>query len=319
MRNYIMRRLLLFIPTLLGVSMVVFTLLRVIPGDPATAMLAGPTGEGVYTMEEVEELRERLGFNKPLHIQYVEWIGRVVTGNLGDSVFLNRSMASEIGRRFPITLQLAGLALIIVPLVGVPIGILAAIKQDSVIDYVVRGGAIIGLAMPSFFVSLLIILFLSTVVGWLPPLGFTGLMEDPGKAIQQLIFPALALSLTFQGLMLRITRTQMLEVMREDYIRTARAKGMRERVVIGRHAIRNAMIPIVTVFGLNIGSLFSGTVIIEIIFNLPGIGRGLIFSMFTRDLQMIELYIIYFALVALVANLLVDLTYGLLDPRIRFS
>ncbi len=319
MRNYIIRRLLLFIPTLLGVSVVVFTLLRIIPGDPARAMLSGPTGDGVYTQEEVEELREQLGLNSPIHVQYVSWITKVLTGNLGDSVFLGRSMTGEIGRRFPITLQLALMALIIVPLVGVPIGILAAIKQDSLVDYVVRGVAILGLAMPSFFVGLLIVLILSSVFRWLPPLGFTGFSDDPVKALQQLIFPALALSFTFQGLMLRITRTQMLEVMKEDYIRTARAKGMKERVVISRHAIRNAMIPVVTVFGLNIGSLFSGTVIIEIIFNLPGIGRGLIFAMFTRDLQMIELYIIYFAIVALVANLIVDLTYGLLDPRIRYS
>ena len=144
MKNYIIRRLLLFVPTLLGVSMVIFTLLRVIPGDPATAMLSGPTGEGVYTQEEVEQLREKLGLNNPLHIQYMSWIAKVVTGNLGNSVFLNRSIAGEIGRRFPITLQLALIALIIIPLVGVPIGILAAIKQDSVVDYLVRGVAIIG-------------------------------------------------------------------------------------------------------------------------------------------------------------------------------
>ncbi len=319
MKAYIARRILLFIPTLLGVSMVVFVVLRIIPGDPAEAMLSGPTGDGVYSQQEVEELRERLGLNDPIHVQYARWITNVLTWNLGDSVFLGRSVASEIGRRFPITLQLALLALIIVPIVGVPIGILAAIKQDSFVDYVVRGMAILGLAMPSFFVGLMVVLILSSVFKWLPPLGFTGILDDPINGFQQLIFPAIALSFTSQGLMLRITRAQMLEVLREDYIRTARAKGLRERVVLGRHAIRNAMIPVVTVFGLNIGSLFSGTVIIEIIFNLPGIGRGLVFAMFSRDLQMIEIYIMYFAIVALVANLVVDLTYGLLDPRIRYS
>ena len=176
MKAYILRRILLFIPTLLGVSMVVFVVLRIIPGDPAEAMLSGPTGDGVYSQEDVEELRERLGLNDPIHVQYARWITNILTWNLGDSVLLGRSVASEIGRRFPITLQLALLALIIVPIVGVPIGILAAIKQDSLVDYVVRGMAILGLAMPSFFVGLMVVLLLSSVFKWLPPLGFTGIL-----------------------------------------------------------------------------------------------------------------------------------------------
>ena len=318
-RKYIARRLLLFIPTLVGVSLGIFVLLRVIPGDVAAVILAGPGGEASYTLEEAEELRERLGLNRPLYLQYVHWVSDLVRGDLGISFATRRPIAQELKRQLPVTLQLALFTMVVVSLIAIPIGVLAAVKQDSVVDYVLRGIAILGLAAPSFFVGLVVVLVVSRYLGWLPPLGYAHIWNEPFKGFQQLIFPAIALGFASNGLLLRMTRTQLLEVLREDYVRTARAKGLTENVVIVRHAMRNALLPVVTVGGLQIGGLFSGAVVIETIFNLPGIGRGLIQGVFTRDLPLIEAYVMYFAVVALAANLLVDLTYGWLDPRIRYE
>ena len=319
MRKYILRRVLLFVPTLLGVALVIFILLRILPGDVAVQILAGPNGEAEYTQEDLERLRERLGLNDPVHVQFVNWIWDFARGDLGHSFATNRPVWGELKRQFPVTLQLAFLTAIVVTSIAIPIGIIAAVKQDGWLDYILRTFAIIGLAMPSFFVGLLVILGLSVYVGWLPPVGFTSLWQDPVKSIQQLILPAVALGFSSNGLLLRITRTQLLEVLREDYVRTARAKGLAERVVIMKHAVRNALLPVVTVGGTQIGFLFSGTIVIEILFNLPGLGRGLINALNTRDLPVIQIYIMYFALVALVANLIVDLTYAWLDPRIRYA
>ena len=319
MKKYILRRVLLFVPTLLGVALVIFILLRILPGDVAVQILAGPNGEAEYTLEDVENLRERLGLNDPLHIQFVNWIWDFARGDLGHSYATNRPVWGELKRQFPITLQLAILTAIVVTAIAIPIGIIAAIRQDGWLDFILRTFAIVGLAMPSFFVGLLVILGLSVYVGWLPPVGFTSLWDDPITSIQQLMLPAVALGFSSNGLLLRITRTQLLEVLREDYVRTARAKGLAERVVIMKHAVRNALLPVVTVGGTQIGFLFSGTIVIETLFNLPGLGRGLINALNTRDLPVIQIYIMYFALVALVANLIVDLTYAWLDPRIRYA
>lgn len=319
MKQYVARRLLLFIPTLLGISVTIFLLLRIVPGDVAAKLLSGPTGEATYTQQDLELMRHRLGLDKPLYIQYAVWVGGLVRGDLGNSVALNRPIWGEIKRQFPVSLQLGLLATIIIWVVAIPIGILAAVRQDSWMDYGLRGISIIGLAMPSFFVGLLMILLLSRAFNWLPPIGFENLWDEPIVSIQQLIFPAVALGFSVNGTLLRITRTQLLEVLREDYVRTARAKGLAENVVIYRHAVRNALLPVVTVAGAQIGFIFSGTIVIESIFILPGIGRGLVQAMFVSDLPMIQAYIMYFALIALTANLLVDLTYGWLDPRIRYD
>jgi peptide/nickel transport system permease protein len=319
MKKYILRRVLLFVPTMLGVALVIFILLRILPGDVAVQILAGPNGEAEYTLEDVENLRERLGLNEPLHIQFVNWIWDFARGDLGHSYATNRPVWGELKRQFPITLQLAVLTAIVVSVIAIPIGIIAAVRQDGWLDFILRTFAIVGLAMPSFFVGLLVILGLSVYIGWLPPVGFTNLWQDPVKSIQQLLLPAVALGFSSNGLLLRITRTQLLEVLREDYVRTARAKGLAERVVIMKHAVRNALLPVVTVGGTQIGFLFSGTIVIETLFNIPGLGRGLINALNTRDLPVIQIYIMYFALVALVANLIVDLTYAWLDPRIRYA
>ena len=319
MQKYLFRRLLLFIPTITGVALIIFFLMRILPGDVAVQILAGPQGEAEFTLEDVERLRERLGLNDPIFVQFGNWVWDFVRGDLGNSFALDRPVWGEIKRQFPVTLQLAVFSAIIIAVIAIPIGIIAAVKQDSFIDLILRTFAIIGLAMPQFFVGMLIILALSMWFRWLPPVGFQSLWEEPWKSFQQLILPALALGFHTNGLMLRMTRTQLLEVLREDYVRTARAKGLAETTVIVKHAVRNALLPVVTVAGTQIGFLFSGTIIIETLFSLPGLGRGLILALNTRDLPMIQVYIMYFALVALVANLLVDLTYAWLDPRIRYS
>ena len=294
MRKYIARRLVLFVPTLLGVSIAIFTLLRVIPGDVAALMLGGAEGEGSYTQEDLERVREQLGLNDPIYVQYGTWIWQLVRFDLGDSIALGRPIAGELKRQFPITLQLAIFTAIVVSLIAIPVGVLAAVKQDTWIDYILRSIAVVGLAAPSFFVGMLIILGLSLYFRWIPPIAFVNLWDNPTVAFQQLIFPAAALGFASQGLLLRMTRTQLLEVLREDFVRTARAKGLAERAVIMRHGVRNALLPVVTIAGVQIGFLFSGTVVIETVFNVPGIGRGLIQAMFIRDLPMIQAYIMYF-------------------------
>ena len=319
MRKYIIRRVLLFIPTLIGVSIAIFVILRVIPGDIASIILGGPSGEGAYSLEELEALREQLGLNRPIVVQYFDWAWSMLRGDLGDSYLLSRPISDELRRQLPVTLQLAFFTAIVVSAIAIPIGILAAIKRDSWLDVVLRGWAILGLAAPTFFVAILFILGLSLYFRWLPPVGFINMWNDPVTSFQQLIFPAMALGFSSNGLLLRMTRTQLLEVMGEDYVRTARAKGLGERIVIWRHAVRNALLPIVTIAGFHVGGLLSGTVVIETVFNIPGVGLGLVRGLNARDMPLIQVYILYFAAMALVVNLVVDLTYAWLDPRIRYD
>ena len=318
MRTYLLRRLLLFVPTLLGVSLTIFILLRVMPGDVAGAILSG-SGNATFTKDDVDRLREKLGLNRPLPVQYGDWLWDTLRGDLGRSAVQNREIGTLLKQQFPVTVELTVLSMIVVAVISIPIGIIAAVKQDGWLDYILRGFAVLGLATPAFFVGLLVILLLSRVFHWTPPLGFVHLWVSPGKSMQQLIFPSLALGFALSGLLVRLMRAQLLEVLREDFIRTARAKGLSDNIVVRRHAVRNALLPVITIFGAQIGALFTGAVVIEIIFNLPGIGRGLIEAMTSRDLPLIQTYIIYFALITLVANLIVDLTYGWLDPRIRYE
>ena len=319
MKKYIVKRLLLFIPTLLGTSLFIFLLLRVVPGDVAAVILAGPSGEGHYTPEAHARLREQLGLDKHILVQYVDWMWDVARGDLGKSFISRRDIASELKLKLPITIQLALFSFISVAAMGIPIGVLAAVRQDSWIDFVLRGWAILGLAMPTFLVGLLVILFLSVEVGWMPPLGFTHLWQNPVVSTQQLIVPAIALGFSSNGLLLRMTRTQMLEVMRDDYVRTARAKGLGEAAVIWRHALRNALLPVVTTLGGLMGGLLTGTVVIELIFSVPGVGQALVQAIVSRDLAVVQVYVLYFALMALIVNLIVDITYAWLDPRIRYE
>ena len=247
------------------------------------------------------------------------WVWGLIRGDLGNSYILNKPIFEQLMRQFPVSLQLGIFTFATIVVSAIPVGIIAAVKQDGWADYLLRGFAIFALAIPSFFVGLLVVLILSRGLDWLPPLGFTNLWENPIISLQQLLPPAIALGIHSSGLLMRLTRTQLLEVMKEDYIRTARSKGLAERAVILQHGVRNSLLPVVTYAGFQFGVLFSGTVVIELIFNLPGVGRGLVTALFSRDIPVIQAYIMYFAIVSLLINLIVDLTYAWLDPRIRYT
>ena len=309
----------LFVPTLLGTSLFIFLLLRIVPGDIAAVILSGPTGDGHYTPEQHAKLTKDLGLDRHILIQYADWIWDVAKGDLGQSYTTRRDIAPSLKAKFPITMQLAIFSFFSVAAFGIPIGVLAAVRQDSWIDFVLRGWAILGLAMPTFLVGLLVILYLSTQLRWMPPVGFTHLWENPVISFQQLIIPAIALGFSSNGILLRMTRTQMLEVLRDDFVRTARAKGLAERIVIWRHALRNALLPVVTTLGGLMGGLLTGTVVIELIFSVPGVGATLVQAILNRDLGVVQVYVLYFAFMALVVNLIVDITYAWLDPRIRYD
>ena len=315
MRQYIIRRLLLFVPTLLLVSILIFLLIRVVPGDAALAML----GEGDFTDEDVERARAYLGLNDPLHIQYYEWIRGILTGDLGLSFQDNTPIGPEIARRMPLTIELAFLTMIFSLLLAIPIGVISALKQDTWLDYGIRCFSILGLTMPTFWVGTMLVIVLSIFFDWIPPLIYRNFWEDLRVNFTQLVFPAVVLGFFANAVTARMTRAQMLEIMRFDYIRTARAKGLHERLVIMRHALRNALLPVTTVAGLQFGALLGGTVITETIFGLPGLGRLFVSSVFERDYPVLQTITLLFAGIFLVLNLMVDLLYGWLDPRIRYQ
>ena len=319
MRNYTIKRVLLFIPTVIGVSLLLFAILRILPGDVAVQILMAGDPEVTITEEDRLRVVKALGLDRPIYVQYLDWMWGVLRFDLGDSYILGRPVAEQIKRQFPVTMQIAFFAAFFVAIISIPIGVLAAVYQDKWPDYILRGFAILGLAMPSFFVALLVILILSVFFHWLPAFGFVHLWVDPWKSFQQLIFPALAIGFHSSGYILRMTRGQMLEVLRDDYVRTARAKGLSERVVILRHALRNALLPVVTLFGFQIAFLLGGTVVIELIFALPGMGQALIEAVLLRDFPVVQTYVLYLVFVAMVINLVVDLSYAWLDPRIQYS
>lgn len=319
MTGYVIQRLLLFVPTLLLVSFLVFAIMRFLPGDPAIAILSAG-GEGSYTEEDVERMRAKLGTDKPYHIQYAVWVTNFVQGNFGDSFFYPEvSVASLVKTRFPVSIELAILALIISYIVAVPLGVLSAVKQDTWFDYVAKLFAVAGVALPTFWVGILVIFFLILFFNWLPPLGYKTIWEDPVKNLQQFIFPAIALGYFNTAFAARLTRSSMLEVLREDYIRTARSKGLREWIVIGRHALKNAFLPVVTVAGFQLSRLLGGAVLMEVIFVIPGMGSLLVASVLVRDYPIVQTFIMLVAVSVLILNLLVDLMYGWINPRIRYG
>ena len=319
MRQYLVRRLLLFVPTLILASIMVFTLMWIVPGDAAMMILTGEGESGRVKTEDLERLRHDLGLDRPFYIQYGHWLGNVVTGDLGDSIWYKIPVIDELKAKFPVTLQLAVMAMIIATLAAVPLGILSAVTQDSWIDYGCRVFTLVGVALPFFWTGILMVYALAYFFDWLPPLGYASLWEDPLTNLQQLIFPALALAFYEMAFTARVTRSAMLEVLREDYIRTARSKGIREGLVIGRHALKNAILPIITISGYQFGRLLGGVIIIEVIFVVPGMGTLLINSIVHRDFVMIQGMILMVAAVILTLNLVIDLLYGILDPRIRYQ
>lgn len=319
MQAYIAKRCLLFIPTLLLATLLTFLLLRVIPGDPALVKLAGETGDARFTQAELHDLQAKLGTDKPLYVQYGAWVWGLLRLDFGQSMYFEDSVAEDLAAKFPITLELTVLALLIAAVIAVPLGLLSAIKQDTPADYLARIVSIAGVALPNFWVGILIVYFLVLFFAWMPPLGYANLWDDPTTNLQQFIFPALALGFFEMAFTARVTRSSMLEVYREDYTRTARGKGLAERVVILRHALKNALLPVVTVSGYQFGRLLAGTVVIENIFMIPGMGKLLVDSVFHRDYTAVQAIVVVITVSVLLLNLLLDLIYGWLNPRIRYS
>ncbi|CAN5609081.1 ABC transporter permease [soil metagenome] len=318
MLRYLLQRLLMAIPTLIGVTVLVFTAIRLVPGDSITAMLG--TESGLLTQTQRAALESYFGLDKGPVQQYFSWLGNVLRGDLGYSVRLGEPVGDLILRRFPVTLQLALMSVVIAILVGVPLGISSAIYRDSAIDLTGRLFALIGLAAPNFLVATVLIYVLSVYFGILPNAGnFTRFTEDPARNLSQMIFPALTLGLAFSASIMRTTRSAMLEVLGMDYIRTARSKGLRERVIISGHAFRNALIPVVTLTGIEFSYLLGGTVIIEQIFALPGLGRLTLNAIAQRDYALIQGVTLFIACNVVIINLLVDIGYAIIDPRISYA
>ena len=319
MRQYIARRILLFVPTMFLLTFLVFLFLRIIPGDPAVLILAGATGEGAYTPEDLAALQEELGTNRHVLVQYGYWVGDLLQGDLGTSYFYGIPIIEQLQLRLPLTLELTILGILTSFLLAVPLGILSAIYQDTPIDYVTRLISFTGIAIPTFVTGIVTIYLLVKLFNWIPPLDYTQIWDDPIRNLQQMIFPALALAFFIMAFIARVTRSAMLEVLREDYIRTARSKGLREGRVVFYHALKNSFLPILTVTGWAFGVFLGGTVIIESIFVLPGMGKLLLDSVFQRDYPVIQAEVFVIAGMILLLNLLIDLLYAWLDPRIRYN
>lgn len=318
MTQYIVRRLLLFIPTLFLATAMLFAVLRVIPGDVAKLIVTGG-GEGKFSEQAYREVRRQLALDQPIPVQYARWLGGALHGDFGKSYWSKTSVRDELADRLPVTLEMAIAAPIIALLLGVPLGLLSAVRQDTPLDYGSRFLSLVGLSVPHFWLGIVLILVLANYFDWVVPLRYAELWQDPSQNVRQMVWPILVLATGFVALLARITRSAMLEVLRADYMRTARAKGLRGMVVVNRHGLRNALLPIVTVFGAQLGGLISGAVVTEQVFNVPGMGRYFIESVFVRDFPVVQAVVLLIAAAYLVINLAVDLTYAWLDPRIRYT
>lgn len=314
MRNYAIQRVLLLIPTLLVLSFISFALIRFIPGDAAWMM----TEELGYA-PDIEALQERLGLTEPIHTQYLKWVGGFFRGDFGRSLWDGSSAADELFRRLPVTLELAFFSLFLSALVAIPIGVFSAMRQDTKGDYVVRSTVVLADAIPHFWLATLILILPAVYLGWTAPVGWHSLTEDPVKHLLLLLLPASIISVSSSASLVRITRTMMLEVLRQEYIRTAWSKGLSERSVMYRHALKNALIPVVTVFGLRVPNALNGSVVMEAVFGIPGLGRWTIDAITFRDYPQLQVALLFTAITVLIANLIVDLLYGWLDPRVRYK
>jgi ABC-type dipeptide/oligopeptide/nickel transport system permease component len=307
-------RLTALVPMLLALSMASFALVHVIPGDPAVVMLGS---EG--SLQALAELRERLGLNRPLHVRYLEWLGQIVRGDLGESLYNKTRVSEELVWRMPTTGTLVILALAFSIAIGIPAGILSAAFRNSWVDHAARLLTLVSLSLPSFWLGLMLIILFSLKLNLLPIVGYEPITQDFWKGIPFLILPSAALGTYLAALLTRLTRSSMLEVLGQDYVRTARAKGLTAWAVLTRHALRNALIPLVTVIGINLGILLGGSAVIETVFVLPGVGQFVVRSIYNRDLPVIQGLILYVAVVYVLINLLVDVLYTYLDPRLRPS
>ncbi len=306
MFGYLVRRLLIAIPTILGVLVIVFAMVRLAPGDPAL-YLAGEFA----SPQQVQQIRERFGLDRPQHEQFIIFLGNVVQGDLGRSTRTNRPVVQDLRERFPNTLELAFAAIVVALVVGIPAGVISAVRPNTWLDYVVTLGSLIGVSMPVFWFGLLAILYFSVQLGWFPVAG--------RGTFAHLVLPAVTLGVSSMAIITRMTRSAMLEVMSQDFIRTARSKGLKQSLVINKHALRNALIPVVTIGGLEFGTLMAGAVLTETVFSWPGIGRLLVDSILARDYPVVQGAVLLIAISFILINLLVDLVYGLIDPRIRYD
>ena len=319
MTKYILNRLLIAIPTLIGITILIFLAMRVLPGDPLAVIMSESSGSYVLDDEDLAAARASLGLDRPLYIQYLDWMGQVVRGDLGSSFWTKEPISALILRRGPITIQIALMAVLFSWLVGVPMGMLSAMWRNSLFDYLSRLGITIFIAVPSFWIGLLMILFTVLVLNWRPPLSIVQLWEDPVANLSMTVLPAFALGLGLAASQARMTRSSALEVLYEDYVRTARAKGLGNQAVIWRHAFRNALLPVLTTSGLALGGLLGGAVSVERAFAVPGLGSLLVQALADRDWMMIQNLVLLYGVIFAVINLLVDLSYAWFDPRIRYN
>jgi peptide/nickel transport system permease protein len=317
-RTYLAKRLLLIIPTLLGVASLVFLIMRIIPGNVALLILGGDQA-GRIDSKQLAAMQHQLGLDQPLVVQFAAWLWGVVRLDFGTSLWTGRPVIEELWIRLPLSLELAVLATIVSVLLAIPFGLLAAIRQDSWIDYVIRVISIGGLAIPSFWVGILIILLLVIYFGWGPPLEYTPPWVDPWANFQQMVWPVITVGYRYAAVTTRMTRSTVLEVLREDYIRTAWAKGLHERGVVIRHALKNAMLPVITLIGTEFAFLIGGLVVTEQVFNLNGIGRLMVLSVQNQDYTLTQALVMVVVTIAVLSNLVVDLFYAWLDPRIRLA
>jgi peptide/nickel transport system permease protein len=316
---YLAKRLALFVPVVLLATGMAFLLMRVVPGDPALVILAGPSGDGAFKAEDLAKLRQELGTDRPLHTQYLAWLARIARGDLGTALVYRTRITAELLPRLAPTLELAFLAVTVSLVLAVPFGLISAVKRDTPIDYAARAIAFAGISVPIFVTGLVVVYLLVRLFGWFPPLGYASLWEDPWTNLQQMVFPTLSLAFFELNFTARLTRSAVLEVLHEDYVRTARSKGLHEISVILVHVLRNAFLPIVTVSGWSLARLLGGTVVVEKIFLVPGLGTLLLDSITARDYPLTQAIVLVFALVVLTVNLLIDLMYAWLDPRIRYA
>jgi peptide/nickel transport system permease protein len=310
--DFLVQRAAISVVTLFVISMIVFTGVRMIPGDPARVMAGNEADEA-----GLEEVRQKYGLNDPIPFQYLRWVGLALRGDLGESIRTRESVVKTVATKLPITIELAFLSLLVAVGIAIPAGVLAAVRRNTVWDILTSGASLGGVSIPNFWLGIMLILFFSVRLGWLPASGFVPLWESPLENLQRMIMPAFVLGTALAAILMRQTRNSMIEVLSADYIRTAYSKGLAGRIVVFRHAIRNSLIPVVTILGLQMGALMSGAVVTEQIFVVPGFGRLIVEAVFTRDYPLVQGVVLLTASSYVLINLLVDVSYSLLDPRIR--
>lgn len=315
MAKYAFGRVLLLIPTLLGMSILIFLMLRLLPGD-IVDIIAGADPQADTAARQ--QLREAMGLADPIPVQYVRWLGDLLQGDPGTSLRSGQPVAQLLMASLPITVELAVLATLIATVVAIPLGVVSAVKRDTGLDFAARVGGLIGLSLPSFWIATLALLFTSKMFGWVPKTRYISPFDDPFGNLQQMILPALALAIQLMAIEMRMTRTTMLEVLGEDFVRTARAKGLRERLVVRRHVLRNALLPVITVSGLALGGLLGGSVAVERAFGVPGLGTALVLAFAQRDWMVIQNLVLLYGIVFTFVNLAIDVAYAVLDPRVAF-